>query len=440
MSDLKNKEPQKKNGASRIQRIVAAILTALFIPMIFAFGAYGLVSNPSELVDSLRFSHAKSYLSDIEDGAKFFPMLKARIQSLQSALGDTIPLRDELGYLNASFQYALGKDMISMGGEQLLSLPGGQIYQMTTRTTFEAEAREVVGLYEQLDGRVPFLFAYINPQFYNGSITLPAGYDVIDTSDELADQVLEIVRSAGIDALDSREFFEGLDYSDNELILRTDMHWTTLAALLATPIYADEINRLTGAHLDTDKIALDQFETEVYPDLFLGEYGQQVGQCNSGLDDITFYLPKYPTEFTRYSVERDGTEEHASGDFREAVVKWDALDREPDGTNIRGYVGYGLVERIEEIENLSDDCEDLTILIFRDSYTAPVGSFLSLMAKKVVMVDMRTMDMTAMEVVDQYDPDIVIVSLSRPMFEDHRYDLGTGYEQYAAEVAAREDA
>ena len=37
----------------------------------------------------------------------------------------------------------------------------------------------------------------------------------------------------------------------------------------------------------------------------------------------------------------------------------------------------------------------MTILIFRDSYTAPVGSFLSLLAKKVVMVDMRGWDRTA---------------------------------------------
>lgn len=425
-SNKKNRE-NKPVGATRIQKIVAGVLTALFIPLIFGFGVYGLVSDPEEVGKSVLFSHAQKYLADVDDGAKFFPMTKARIQSLQDALGETIPLKDELGYLNASFQYALGKDMIIQGGEQLLSLPGDQIYQITTRKSFAPEAREVVHFYEQLDGRVPFLFAYVNSQFYKGSIQMPDGYSVIDTSDELADEVMEIVRSAGIDALDSRDFFENSGYTDEELNLKTDMHWTTLAALLATRIYADEINRLTDSHLDTSLIDLDQFETQLYPDLFLGEYGQQVGARNSGLDDITFYLPKYETRFTRHSVNRDGTEENAQGDFSEAVVKWDALDTEPDGTNIRGYVAYGLIERVEEIENLSDDCEDMTILIFRDSYTAPVGSFLSLMAKRVVMVDMRTMDQTAMEVVEDYDPDIVIVSLSRPMFEDHHYDLGTGY-------------
>lgn len=435
MSQKKTAPNPNTSKGTKIQRIVASVLTIAFIPLIFAFGIYGLVSNPEELVDSLRYSHARSYLASDEEGTKFFPMLKARIQSLENTLGETVPLSSELGYLNASFQYALGKRMVTQGDQMLLSLPDGQIYNMTTRQSLAAEAEEVVGFYEQLDGSVPFLFAYINPQFYTGSIEMPAGYDVIDTGDELADQVLGIVRDAGIPALDSRDFFADSGYTDNDLYLKTDMHWTTLAALLATRIYAEQIEQMTGVALDTSKIDLDQFETVVYPDLFLGEYGQQLGECNTGLDDITFYLPTYETDFVRDSIEEDGTPEHAEGDFSEAVVKWDALDNEPDGTNIRGYVGYGLVEGLEEITNRTGDCADLTLLIFRDSYTAPIGSFLSLMVKNVVMVDMRKMDgVSAMELVEQYDPDMVIFSYSRQMFEDHRYDLGSGYDASLDEV------
>lgn len=435
MSQKKTAPNPNTSKGTKIQRIVASVLTIAFIPLIFAFGIYGLVSNPEELVDSLRYSHARSYLASDEEGTKFFPMLKARIQSLENTLGETVPLSSELGYLNASFQYALGKRMVTQGDQMLLSLPDGQIYNMTTRQSLAAEAEEVVGFYEQLDGSVPFLFAYINPQFYTGSIEMPAGYDVIDTGDELADQVLGIVRDAGIPALDSRDFFADSGYTDNDLYLKTDMHWTTLAALLATRIYAEQIEQMTGVALDTSKIDLDQFETVVYPDLFLGEYGQQLGECNTGLDDITFYLPTYETDFVRDSIEEDGTPEHAEGDFSEAIVKWDALDNEPDGTNIRGYVGYGLVEGLEEITNRTGDCADLTLLIFRDSYTAPIGSFLSLMVKNVVMVDMRKMDgVSAMELVEQYDPDMVIFSYSRQMFEDHRYDLGSGYDASLDEV------
>ena len=407
---------------TRTQRIVAAVLTIAFIPVIFGFGLYGLLSDTDELYNSLLYSHARSFLASDEEGKKFFPMLQARIQSLQSYLGDSIPFKDELGYLNASMQYAIGKNMVSQGAEQLISLPGGQIYALTTRDSLADETREIVDFYNELDGRVPFLFAYINPQFYDGGMTLPEEYAAVDTGDELADEVLGIIRDAGIPALDSREFFAGCGYTDNDLNLKTDMHWTTLAALLATPIYVEEINRLSGAHLDASRIALDQFDTQLYPNLFLGEYGQQVGERNSGLDDITLYLPKYETSLVRHSVNRDGSTEDTSGPFSESVIKWDAFDNEPDGTNIRGYVAYGLIEQIEEITNLGD-CEDMTILIFRDSYTAPIGSFLSLLAKNVIMVDMRGVEKSAMELVDEYNPDMIVFSYSRQMLEDHHYSL-----------------
>ena len=144
------------------------------------------------------------------------------------------------------------------------------------------------------------------------------------------------------------------------------------------------------------RLDIQNFETETYPELFLGEYGQQVGEMNSGLDDITLYWPKQDSVFTRNTINRDGTEESAHGGFRDAIIHWDAFDTEPDGTNISGYIAYGLIERYEELIN-EGDCEDITILMFKDSYSAPISSFLSLLAKRVVMVDMRTVRQTAME-------------------------------------------
>lgn len=415
---------------SRAQRIIALVLTLMFVPAIFAGGIYGMIHGWSDIAESIRFYKAKTYLTDPDD-VSFFPMTSARISSLQTALGDSIPLKENLGYINAEFQNALGKDLIMAGSEQLLQLDDGQIYALSTRETLAAEAQEVVAFYEQVKDRVPFLFAYIHPQFYEGSMTLPEGYEALDTGDALADEVLSIVREAGIEALDSREFFSESGYTDADLQLKTDMHWTTLAGILTAQIYAEEIERMTGVELDVSKIQLDQFETEKHEKLFLGEYGQQIGARLSGLDDITLYWPKYETQFVRHTVKRDHTEQDASGSFQEAIIKWDALDSEPDGSNIRGYTAYGLIERLEEITNLGE-CADMTVLMFRDSYTAPVGSFLSLLVKNVVMVDMRTSEMTAQEYVDQYDPDIVIFTHSRQMYEDHGYDLGTGYREFAA--------
>ena len=206
------------NQTTKIQRVVAIVLTCLFIPMIFVFGAYGLLSDPATILKSVRYSYAHKFLADPDD-TSFFPMTSARIASLQNQLGAHIPFKDELGYINASFQYGLGKNLVMQGSQQLLKLEEGQIYNMTTRESLAAEAMEVVGLYEQIGGEIPFLFAYINPQFYEGSMELPEGYAVIDTGEELADEVLSIVREAGIEALDSRTFFKDMPYTDEELTL-----------------------------------------------------------------------------------------------------------------------------------------------------------------------------------------------------------------------------
>ena len=412
-----NKQPK----TTRVQRIVAWVLTLVFIPTIFAFGVLSLADDPADLAKSLRWGRMSKYLTN-KDTPGQFEMLKARIQSLEAGLGSHTPMKDELGWLNASFQYGIGKKLIMQGSEELLTLEGGQIYDLSTEETLAPEAEEVRAFYEQLNGEVPFLFAYVNPQFYEGSIEMDEGYATLDTGDRLADEVLGIMQDAGVPTLDSRTFFADCGYTDDELMLRTDMHWTTLAGLIAAQHYADAISEITGVPLHTDKLSVEQFETETYENFFLGEFGQQVGAHNSGYDDITLYWPKYETDMERFTVNRDGVEESASGSFRDSIIHWDAFDMEEDGTNVRGYMAYGLVERIEEIRN-NGDCADLTVLVFRDSYTAPVGCFLSLLVDELVMVDMRTVKVNAIDLVEQYNPDIVIFSHSRQMYEDHAYKL-----------------
>ena len=414
----KNSQPQ----ASRVQRIVACVLTVVFLAASVSFGLYGILSNPSGVLNSVRFHKAKAYLADPED-TSFFPMTQARIASLEYRLGKNLPLHDELSILNASFQYAIGRDMVVEGSENMVRLENGQLYYITTRESLAAEAQDVVDLYNYVDGKIPFLYSFVNPGFFNGGLQLPDGYDDVDTSAELADEILSVIGSAGIDTLDSRTFFEGTGLTNEELMLKTDKHWTTLAAILATQIYAEEINRLTGANLDVSRIALDQFDTEVYEDLFFGDFGRMVGLHNSQLEDITIYTPKYETSMTRHSEHRTGDIEDESGSFAEAVVRMEKLEMDGDGYNTGAYTAYGLIEAYDEIIN-HGDCEDLTILVLRDSYSAPICSFLSLMTERVVSADLRYCEKSAVELIDEIQPDIVIVSYSRLMFEDHTYNFG----------------
>ena len=416
--DNRSQQPQY----SRVQQIVAAVLTVLFLVSVVGFGAYGILKNPKQVLNSVRFHKAKSFLRDPED-TSFFPMTQARIASLEYRLGKNLPFHDEMSVINASFQYALGKNMVVEGSEQMIRLDNNQLYYLTTRQSLADEAQDIVDLYNYIDGEIPFLYSFVHPGFFNGGMQLPAGYDTMDRSDELADEVLAVIRSAGIETLDSRTFFEETGLTNEELMLKTDKHWTTLAAILATQIYAEEINRISGANLDVSRIQLDQFDTEVHEDLFFGDFGRLIGLHNSQLEDITIYTPRYETSLTRHSEHRTGDIEDETGDFYQAIVRDHTLERDENGYNETAYTAYGLIEAFETIEN-HGECEDMTILVLRDSYSEPICSFLSLLVKNVISADLRYCEKTAVELIDEYQPDMVIVSYSRLMFEDHTYRLG----------------
>lgn len=420
--DNRNQQPQY----SRVQRIVAAVLTVLFLATAAGFGIYGIQNDTDKLINSVRFHKAKAFLPNKED-TSFFPMTQARIASLQEYLGKALPFRDEMNVIASTFQYSLGKNMVVQGADQMLRLPNNQQYYITTRPSLAQEAQEVVDLYHYIDGKIPFLYSFVHPGFFNGGMQLPDGYSTMDTGSELADEILAVIRDAGIETLDSRTFFEGTGLTNEELMLKTDKHWTTLAALLATEFYAKEINRLAGANLDLSKIQLDQFNTEVHEDLFFGDFGRQVGLHNAPVEDITVYTPKYETRMTRHSEHRTGEIEDVEGDFSQVIVRPHLLERPEEGLNKQAYAAYGLIEAFETIEN-HGECEDMTIMVFRDSFTAPICGFLSLMVKNVISADVRYGEKTAVELIEEYKPDMVIVSYSRFMFEDHTYKFGVPKE------------
>ena len=320
---------------------------------------------------------------------------------------------------------SIGSPVISTSSKNA----GNQFNEMITRyirrnhSLFidEDKAEEVVEFCRQAG--VPVLLSYIHPGFSNGCQQLPPGYAEIDTGDELADEFIATIRGAGLDILDSRTFFEGTGLTEDELWLKTDKHWTSLAELLATGIYAERISEMTGVPIDPALFDPASFTTVVYPENFIGTYGEQAGRRNIVPDDITAFVPRYETDITRHSEQRDDRVDDVSGPFEVSVIRQSLLELDDGKPNETGYLLYGLLEAYEELIN-HGPCADLTLLVFRDSYSEPICSFLSLGVKRVVSVDLRYYQGTAMEVVRQVQPDLVVFSFSRLMYEANQYDLG----------------
>ena len=90
--------------------------------------------------------------------------------------------------------------------------------------------------------------------------------------------------------------------------------------------------------------------------------------------------------------------------------------------NLLAYTYYGQVEAYDLLTN--ENAPDTTILLLKDSYSAPIGTFLSLTARHVLCVDLRR-DVQSLDWwLDTYHPDAVVMAYSLQMLRDDEYEFG----------------
>ncbi len=415
------KAPEKNTApaCNRLQFRIDVVLSVLFIVTIFFFGFTTAWFNRHGIKVALTdAAKLENYQEDFAE-ASAWSRLAARIRSLDDYLASDVYLSDELGYLNSSFQYALGKRMITTGSQQMLTLNSGHLYDLQNFVSMESAAQNISDM-QRTAGDIPFLFVYEHPTVYSAT-QMPEGYDVLDYSDEIAEDITTRLKAAGIDMIDSREVLTSSGLEPDDYLMVTDQHWATRAALVMAQTIAERVNETTGSDMDTSLLDIDRFDTKVYPKLFLGKYGQRVGTMNVDPDDITVYWPKYDTTIHRYTNYL-GDITDITGPFYDSVIRWKYL--QPDegkSYNIKAYFDYGLTENYDLYEN--EDGADIKILLLKDSYSAPIASFLSLVAGDVAAVDLRRSDLSLQEWIDEVRPDVVICAYSMQMLRDDAYEF-----------------
>lgn len=405
--------------SKKLTRIIAIILTVLFLGFILTAFATMLIKSHRELLHSVQMT--KEMRATLPEHPDKLDRFAARINGFTAGIAENMWLKDEMGYVNSGFQYALGKRVINTGSQNMIRLTTGHLYDLADYKHLQGNAEDIVALRSEAFAGLPFLFVYEHPTLYDDAM-MPAGYETLDHSAQMADEVLAILREGGIDVLDSRDVLPASGHSLDELLMVTDQHWSTLAAITMAQSIAERVGDMTGAALDPSRLDLENLNTLTHEKLFLGKYGQRLGTALVTPDDIVEYWPKYDTEITR-DTKRSTSLEHASGDFREAVTRADRLEPDPGKTwNKLAYTYYGQVETYDILHN--DDAPDCTILLLKDSYSAPIGTFLSLVARDVVCVDLRR-DVQPLEWwLKQYHPDAVVMAYSLQMLRDDEYEFG----------------
>lgn len=399
-----------------LHRVTAAILTVAFLGFVFAAFIVMATGDFDGLRKSVQMTEDK--VAMLPAHATPLDRLSARINGFTAEIADAMWLKTELGYANSAFQYALGKRMINTGSQNMVTLNTGHLYDLNPYKDLSGNVADIIEQRSTVMKDYPFLFVYEHPTLYSDDM-LPAGFDALDASAQMADEAVSGLREGGIRVLDSRDALKNSGKDLNDLLLVTDQHWSTLAAITMGQAVAGELNDMLGTDLDPSLLDLDNLETLRHEKLFMGKYGQRVGPGLVTPDDITEYWPKADTHIHRFTRRVKRTDE-ADGSFRDAVTRFDALDT-PEGQswNVTGYMLYGLTESFSIFTN--ENAPDITILLLKDSYSAPIGTYLSLLARNVVCVDLRQ-DVDPLETwLEKYQPDAVVMAYSLQMLRDDNY-------------------
>ncbi len=413
-------KPAKEKG-KKLQYRIDVVITALFLVTIFFFGIMTPIDKFDGIYDAGRLrDNLKPYLPDPENYTAW-DLFCARIRSVDNYLNSNIYLSEEMGYLNSTFQYKLGKRLIATGASKMVTLNSGHLYDLQNYMPMQGAAEEIVALKNEFAQDMPFVFVYEHPTIYSED-QMPEGYGDMDYSDEIANEITTLLADAGVDVMDSRVILPATGLKMEDYLMYTDQHWATRAGLVLAQELAEKTEKETGIDLETELLDYDRFITEEYPELFLGKYGQRIGPRNIAPDDITVYYPEYETNITRDTLYVKNSET-VSGSFKDVAIRWHHLEPLEGKTwNRQAYMDYGLTESYDVYTNPS--APDCTILLLKDSYATSIAAFLSLVARNVVAVDMRHEDAGPLSGwIAEYDPDIMIVSYSMQMLRDDAYEF-----------------
>lgn len=231
-----------------------------------------------------------------------------------------------------------------------------------------------------------------------------------DHSNDNADRLLEAL-DGEVDAVDLRPLFYGDEESIEKNFFITDHHWNYYGAFRGFSEILRQLDaRFPESGIDLSCGEIDNWESHTVENWLLGSRGRRTGQYFAGLDDMTYYTPKFETEMSCEIPEKG---EYYEGDFSEANIRNERITGEKDPYEKNAYCmymgeDYGYVKQ----RNPSASCK-LKILLIKESFALPLQAYLSTAFETVDSVDPRYIEqMSVKGYIDELKPDVVILALN----------------------------
>lgn len=250
-------------------------------------------------------------------------------------------------------------------------------------------------LKQTLDSKnIPLLFV-IPPTKIHVSENLHS-FGLQDKTDLNLSRFISILKKLHIDYIDSRSIYADNPDEHYRLFLKSDHHWQPMYSFYAYAQTAEKLNRDYGFHISPELFNPDNFqeihvpiENRPYFSIGINSQRKQTGRFFAPHDEYILFEPRFQTN-SRFDVS-ESFEIHKSGDQRQTWRQ------------------SGIYALQKATNNLSSEKK---ILLIKDSYGVFYFDYLSLACNELWALDMRNYRGDYKRVIEQFQPDIVIMIYS----------------------------
>lgn len=217
---------------------------------------------------------------------------------------------------------------------------------------------------------------------------------------EITDAVYtEAFGTAGFRVLDlhARMHADGMGHT--QLYYKTDHHWTGNTALWAAGVLAQEIG------VSAETIRPELFQTQTYPNAFLGSEGKHVGRLYCGTDIFSVPIPQFDTHLT---LTFDADQPERTGSFAETILFAEYLTAGPFQSSMYGAFLGGDRGWVRIHNDLMP--QGKRVLLVKDSFSNSMAPYLALTCGQIDMIDLRHYSESGIQLVRQGGYDAVIVA------------------------------
>ena len=401
--------------------------TLLIIPMFTESDNHGTVrSHP----DRHKFSipqdlapHATKKISQRKNGVKsFFNYIANRIKYIENQFDDKLVFRTSFVDLHGFVLRLLDKKVVD-SFDPLKTVVKDTHHRIhfgdglktsesaMTSESMEVSAEAIANFSSFAAGQnTPILCIQVPNKANPLSDDMPIG--VPDYSGIRKNDMLKRLREKGISVMDLNDeaLSDQLDWYS--LHYRTDHHWTIETAFWAHAKTIEKLNAEYHLDLDPDETHrnIQSYDKFFHPLSFLGSTGKQIGRYYAGVDDFSYYLPRFDTQIDISIIRKDGLYDETSGTFFDAIVDTHSIqDPTPLGRRIsrnRYAVYFGDDHPLVQVFNAQGNRR---VLMIQDSHGLPFSAFLALSVQEIDIIDLRYFTGSVREFISQKKYDMILM-------------------------------